>query len=110
GHVISVGRESVAGELAIDFRTAFLRVFELFDDGNSRAFTDDETVPVAIEWTRRALRFVVALTQRSHRRKAGEAQFDNRSFGTAGDENIGVAEFNHAPRFADGVIRRRASG
>src|SRR5205823_6267865 len=35
--------------------------------------------------------------------------FNDRRFGTAGDKNIGVAEFKHAPRFADRVIGSRAS-
>src|SRR6266404_4763676 len=110
GHVVGIRRKSVAGELTIYLRAAFLRVFELFDNGNARAFADDETVTVAIEWARRALRFVVPPTERFHCGKSGETKFDDRSFGTAGDKNIGVAEFNHAPRFADGVIGRRASG
>src|SRR5438128_1336347 len=110
GHVIGVRRKSVAGKLAIDFRSALLRVFELFHNGNARAFTYDETVTVAIERARRALRFVVALAERFHRRKTGQTKFDDRRFGTAGHKNIGVAEFNHAPRFADGVIGSRTSG
>src|SRR5205814_312629 len=110
GHVVGIRRKSVAGELTINLRAALLRVFELFDNGNARALADDETVTVAIEWARRALRFVVALAERFHCGKSGETKFDDRSFGTAGDKNIGVAEFNHAPRFADGVIGRRASG
>src|SRR6266436_6441555 len=110
GHVVGVGGKSVAGELTIDLRAAFLPVFELFDNGNARAFADDETVTVAIEWARRALRFVVALAERFHCGKSGETKFDDRSFGTAGDKNIGVAEFNHAPRFTDGVIGRRTGG
>src|SRR5438128_5229483 len=110
GHVIGVRRKSVAGKLAIDFRSALLRVFELFHNGNSSAFTYDETVTIAIERARRALRFVVALAERFHRRKTGQTKFDDRRFGTAGHKNIGVAEFNHAPRFADGVIGSRTSG
>src|SRR6266436_3148378 len=110
GHVVGVGGKSITGELTIDLRAALLRVFELFDNGNARAFADDETVAVPIERARRALRFVVALAERFHRGKTGETKFDDRSFGTAGDKNIGVAKFNHPPRFADGVIGSRASG
>src|SRR5437588_6948961 len=101
GHVVGVRRKSITGELAINFRAALLRMFELFDNGNPGAFADDETITVAIERARRALRLVVAPAERSHRGKTGETQFDDRSFGTAGDKDIGVAEFNHAPRFAD---------
>src|SRR5205814_1351875 len=87
-----------------------LRVFELFDNGNARAFADDETVTVAIERARRALRFVIALAQCSHRGKTGETKFDDRRFRTTCDENIGVAKFNYPPRLADGVVGSRASG
>src|SRR5260370_23578613 len=110
GHVAGVRRKSVAGELTINLRAALLRMFELFDNGNARAFADDETVTIAIERAGRALRFVVALAERFHRGKTGETQFDDRRFGTAGDKNIGVAEFNHTPRFTDGVIGSRTGG
>src|SRR5438552_16544369 len=99
---MGVRRKSVAGKLAINFRAALLRMFELFDNRNARAFADYETVPVAIERSGRALGFVVALAERFHRGKSGETNFDDRSFGTAGDKHIAVAEFNHAPRFTDG--------
>src|ERR1700736_332940 len=110
GHVVGVGRKSVAGELTINFRAALLRMFKFFDNGDARAFADDETVTVAIKRARRALGFVIALAERFHRGKAGETQFDDRRFGTAGDKNIGVAELNHAPRFADGIVGSRTSG
>src|SRR6266480_6513151 len=109
-HVIGVRRKSVASELAINFRAALLSVFKLFYDGNAGAFAYDETVTVAIERARCALRLVIALAERFHRGKTGETKFDDRRFGTAGHKNIGVAEFNHAPRFADRVIGSRTSG
>src|SRR5438874_8626660 len=74
GHVVGIRRKSVAGELTINLRAALLRVFELFDNGNARAFADDETVAGAIEWARRALRFVVPPTERFHRRKSGQTK------------------------------------
>src|SRR5438270_11688295 len=109
-HVIGVRRKSVASELAINFRAALLSVFKLFYNGNAGAFAYDETVTGAIERARRALRLVIALAERFHRGKTGETKFDDRRFGTAGHKNIGVAEFNHAPRFADRVIGSRTSG
>src|SRR6202022_1965833 len=72
GHVIGVRGKSVAGKLAINFRSALLRVFELFHNGDARAFAYHETVTVAIERARRSLRFAVALAERSHRGKTGE--------------------------------------
>src|SRR5205823_7222071 len=77
GHVVGVSRKSVAGQLTIDLRAALLGVFELFDNGNARALANDETVTVAIERARRALRLVVTLAQRSHRGKAGETEFND---------------------------------
>ena len=103
-HVMRIGGEAVTGQLAINFRAAGLRVLELFDDENAGAFAHDETVPVAIERARRALRLVVARAQRLHRGKTGKADRDDRRFGAAREEDVGVAEFNHAPRFADRVV------
>src|ERR1043166_2413334 len=82
-HVMRVSGESIACDLAINFRPALLRVLELFDHANSRAFAHDESVPVAIEWTRSALRLIVAPAQGPHRRKSGETEFDDRRFGAA---------------------------
>ena len=48
-HMIGVCRKSVAGKLAINLRAALLRVLELFDNGNARAFADDETITVTID-------------------------------------------------------------
>src|SRR5437762_11348398 len=78
GHVVGIRRKSVAGELTINLRAALLRVFELFDNGNARALADDETVPVEIEWARRALRFVVALAERFH---SGKSRSEERRVG-----------------------------
>src|ERR1700730_18787900 len=72
GHVVGVRRKSVAGKLAINFRAALLRVFELFHNDNSSAFAYNEAVTVAIERARRTLRFVIALAERFHRGKTGE--------------------------------------
>src|SRR5207302_4046089 len=53
GHMVGVRGKTVAGKLTIYLRAALLRVFELFHNGNSSAFTYDETVTIAIERARR---------------------------------------------------------
>src|ERR1700693_5106511 len=110
GHVAGVRRKPVAGKLAINFRAALLRMFELFHNGNASAFAYDKSVAVTIKRARRSLRVVVAPAERSHCRKSGETQFDDRRLGAAGEKNIGVAKFNHSPRFTDRVIGSRAGG
>src|SRR5437660_1716363 len=49
GHVVGIRRKSVASKLAIDFRAALLRMFELFYNSNSSAFANDKTVAVTIK-------------------------------------------------------------
>ena len=48
GHVMRIGGEPVAGELAVDLRAARFRMLELLDDDNARAFAHDEAVAIAI--------------------------------------------------------------
>src|ERR1700719_1919909 len=109
GLVIRICRKSVAGELAINFGAALFRMFELFDHHDSGALAHNKSVAVTIEWPRSPLRFVVATTERSHRRKTGEANRNDRRFRTTGEKYVRVAEFNDPPRFADGVVGRSAS-
>src|SRR5947209_8253738 len=100
---MGIGGESVARDLAINFCPAFPGMFKFFDDANSRAFAHDKAIAVAIERAGGALRFVVAFAERSHRGKAGEAEFDDGSFRAAGQKNIRVTEFDDAPRFAEAM-------
>ena len=67
GHVIGVAGKSVAGEFAPDFRAARFGVLEFFDHHHAGAFAHDESVAIAIERPRGALRFVVARAERFHR-------------------------------------------
>ncbi len=103
GHVVGVPRKSVAREFAINLRAPRFGVFQLFHHDYPRAFAHDKAVAIPVERSRGALGFIVAGAERSHGRKTRQTKRDDRSLGASGQKNIGVAEFNHPPRFADGV-------
>src|SRR5207248_610648 len=65
-----------------------------------------QTSPMSVEVARSGSPFglVVACTERFHGRKSGETNRDNRGLRSAGEENIGIAKFDHSPGFADRVI------
>ena len=109
-HVIGIGRQTVTREFAVNLGSTRFGVFEFLHDNHSGAFAHDETVAVPIERPRRAFRFVIPRAQRVHGRKPGEANLNDGRFRAAGQKNIGIAEFNHSPRFADRVARGRAGG
>ena len=72
-------------------------MLELLYHYDAGAFTHDKAIAITIEWTRGALRLVIARAERFHRAKSGEADLDHRRFRSAGEKNVGVAEFDHAP-------------
>ena len=74
GDVVRVARHPVAGELAVDRRAAVLRVLELLEDEDARAFAHHEAVAVQVPRTRGALRLVVARRERAHGREAADAR------------------------------------
>ena len=108
--MVGVCSKSVAREFAINFRAARFRVFQLFHDNNTGAFAHNKAIAIAVERSRSALGLVVARAQRSHGGESRKTNRDNRSLGASSEKNIGVAELNHPPRFADGVVRGRAGG
>ena len=105
-----VGGVAVTGNFAINFRAALFRVFQFFQNQNARAFAHDKSVTIFVERTRGVFGIVVARAHRAHGAKSADADGNNRRFGTAREHHGCVARFNRAPRFADGVIRRRARG
>src|SRR2546423_10506643 len=106
--MMRVRTQPVANQLAVNLRIPLFRTLEFFDHDNARAFADDKAVAVAIPWPRGVRRIVISRAQRLHRAEAGETDRDNGRLRAAGKEDISIAEFNHAPRFADGVVRGRA--
>src|SRR5437868_12250525 len=108
--MMRVRTQAVADQLAVNLRIPFSRVLQFFDQDNARSFPDDESVAVAIPWSRGALRIVIARTQRLHRAEAGKTDRDNGRLRAAGHENIRVAKLNHAPGLTDGIVRGRAGG
>lgn len=111
GEVIGIRADAVAGELGVDFRAAFAGVFEFFDDDDSCAFAHDEAVAVFVEGAGCVFGVVVSAGGKGlHVGEAGEAHGEDGGFGTAAEEGVGVAEFDHAPGFTDVVVGGGAGG
>src|SRR5216110_102241 len=79
GHVISIRRESISREFAVNLRAARFRVFEFFHHYNAGAFADDKPVAVAVERSGSAFWLVVACAEGFHGRKSRETNRDNGS-------------------------------
>src|SRR5947207_8066070 len=105
-----VRAQAVANELAIDFRVALFCALEFFDDDHARSLADDKAVAIAVPRSRGTFRLVVPRTYSLHCTEPGEPDRNDRCLGAAGEENIGVTKFDHAPGFANSVVRSRASG
>src|ERR1700730_11166710 len=109
-HVVGVCSKSVAREFAVNHRAASFRVFQLFHYNNTCAFAHDKAIAITVERSRSALGLVVARAESSHGGETCKTNRDNRSLGASSEKNIGVAELNHPPRFANSVIRGRTGG
>src|SRR5918992_1012687 len=71
--MIRVAVGAVANHFSVNFGAAPQRVLALFQNQNSRAFADDEPIPVFVERPARAFRFIVAGRKRLHGGKAASA-------------------------------------
>ncbi len=60
GHVVRVGRHSIADDLGVNRRAAAARVLQLLDHDDACALADDEPITILVEGTTRALGIVVA--------------------------------------------------
>ena len=108
--MVGVAGETIASQLAPNFSAARFGVLEFLDHHHSCALAHDEAVAVAIEGSRGALRFIVPRAQCFHCRKSTEADRDDGGFRAAGEEDVGVAKLDDAPRFPDRIVGGRAGG
>src|SRR5262245_2975533 len=99
--MIGVARQSVAGELTIDFGPTSLCVFVFLKNENTGPFSHDKSVPVAIKWTRGPLRLLVPRTHGPHRTKTADTQGTNDCFGSSGQKDFAFTAPDHAPCFSD---------
>ena len=87
-NVISVGIAAITADFTVDMSTAFLSVFQFFEEDDTGTFAHDETVAVFIEGTRCMSRVIVARAQGFHSGKAGDSARRNSGFRTAGNGSV----------------------
>ena len=97
---------AVAGDDAVDVRTARDRTLERLEDDESRAFGHHEAVAVGVERTRCARGIVVAGAQRTHPREGGDGERRDTRLGAAGHDRVGGAVADEARALADRVRAR----
>jgi hypothetical protein len=107
-HVVGVGGQTVAGQLAVDSGAAFFGVLVFLEDDHAGALAHDKAVPAPVERTRSALRFVVARAQGAHGAETRDADRHDAGLAAAGEHDIGIAELDDAPGLAHAVVGRGA--
>src|SRR5258708_31135500 len=103
-----IARHAVAGDLAVNRRTAVLRVFQLLDHEDAGAFADDEAVAIQVPWTRGALWLIVAQRERAHRSETANRELADHGLAAAGKHDVVVIALDYFEGVADGVGARRA--
>ena len=87
-HVVGVGGDAGAGQLAVDPGSPGLGVFERLDHQDGRALTQHEPVPIDVPGARGALGFVVAPAHRLHLGETGHRQRMDAGLGAADDDDV----------------------
>ena len=108
GHVIGVGRVSVAYQLGVNFRAARFGMFELLQHDDAGPFAHHETVARGVEWPGGMLGIIVARAEGIHRAEAANAYGNNGGFGSARKHRLGIAHLDGPPGFTNGVHGRGA--
>src|SRR5690349_3724992 len=102
-----VGTSAVTDDFRVDLRAALLRVLELFENHDPRAFANHEAVAITFERTRRMYRIVVVGGKRAHRGETRDAHRRDRRLRTAADHHVGIAALNDLEAVADRVCAGR---
>src|SRR5450759_5411673 len=103
GAMVRIASRPIAGQLAVDSRTARQGMVERFENDDARAFTHDESVPILVEWARRRLGAVVARRERLHVGKATNRHGGHGGLGAAGDHHVRVSVLNRTECVANGM-------
>lgn len=110
GHVIGIGAETVAGDLAENFGSPFFSVFEFFQNQDAGPFAENKTVPASVKRAGGFFRSVIPGAERFHGAEARETEGNDGGFGTARDHDIGFTIADNFEAFADAIIGGGAGG
>ena len=100
----------VADQLRQNRRAAALRMLQLFENQNARAFADDESVAQLVPRPAGVLRVVIALRKRAHGAESADRQRRNAGFRAAADHHIRIVVLDEPERIADRVRAGGARG
>src|SRR5687767_6972556 len=98
-----VGTRAITDNFSVNPRAALLRKLELFENHDSRAFTNHKAIAVSFKWPRRVERIVIIGRERAHRRKTRHAHRRDRRLRAAADHHVGIATFNDLETVANRV-------
>src|SRR5690606_2596422 len=104
--VVGVGTHAVAGELAVDARSALAGMFIFFEHEYAGTLAQHEAVAVDVPRARCRGGVIVARGKRTHGSKAPHTQRRDGGFGPAGQHDVGVAILDEPCGVADGVKAR----
>ncbi len=104
--MITVGSDSSAEQARVDRRAAGLGVLLGLDDHQRTGLAEDETVAILVEWTRGALRIVVAGAHRAHHGECRDRHRVDETLHATGDDHIGITHDDHSPRVGNGLGAR----
>ena len=107
--VICIARQTIAGEFAVDLRTASHSVIIVFENEQATAFAHHETIAIHVKRTRSVSRIVVATGQGMHAVKATDTDLANRAFGATRQHYVGVATANNPSCFTNSMQTGGAS-
>ncbi|MFM1944048.1 MAG: hypothetical protein RI897_3030 [Verrucomicrobiota bacterium] len=110
GDMAGVGAIAVADDFAVDAGAAGFGVLEFLEDEDTGTFAHDETITFGVEGARGVFGVIVAGAHGFHGAEAADTEGDDGGFGAAGEHHAGVAEFDGAPGFTDGVVGGGAGG
>lgn len=110
GDMAGVARPAVADDLAVDACAASFRMLKFFEDQDTAAFAEDESVSVGIEGSASFFRGIVACGQGLHVGETGHAHGGDGGFGTAGQHDVGFTVLNGFESVAHRVVGASAGG
>lgn len=109
-HVISIGREAVAGDFGEDVGSAAAGMLVFFENEGTGTFGEDEAVAVFIKGAGGFFRRIVAEAERAHGSKSTEAEGNDGSFTASGEDDVGFIIADEAPGFTDALCSGGAGG
>lgn len=106
GDAIGVRRRTVTHDLAVDFRSPPLGMFQFFEDQHSGTLAEHKAVPFAVERSGCSLWVIVPSRECRQQIESRDTKRMNHAVSTT-EHDVGVAATNQFGRFAHRLATRR---